>query len=300
DILKMEMEMEIRSTSDIKAYEIVARRSATPKQDIIVRGTFKLRVLWCQLVVFEAATSGNVGNITFLKLQRCVRSHVINEDSRSLDTVGPPITSVLETEDVGSKGFRGWNGECQKSGFTQQLRAYYLSTRASPFGSTLFAILANYLGDDLLTVYRYFWSLGTEVIRMKTLKEDQRQLKGLPRVRRPTAAARNRRRPSLFQTTDRKGHVKVQGLEFPRLFYSQATKNCYTSGTNLKIIVFHRFDPAQLDCTAESVAHGHEEYGHAPNVNPEGLLNFAGISLLASRDDYNYRFVTWADLNISV
>ncbi|GJS99897.1 S-adenosyl-L-homocysteine hydrolase [Tanacetum coccineum] len=39
-----------------------------------------------------------------------------------------------------------------------------------------------------------------------------------------------------------------------------------TTGTNLKIIVFHRFDPAQLDCTAESVAHGHGEYGHAPNV----------------------------------
>ncbi|GKE38696.1 hypothetical protein Tco_1462101, partial [Tanacetum coccineum] len=38
---------------------------------------------------------------------------------------------------------------------------------------------------------------------------------------------------------------------------------------------------AQLDCAAKSVANGHGEYGRAPNVNPEGLLNFAGILLLA-------------------
>ncbi|GKE00957.1 hypothetical protein Tco_1388940 [Tanacetum coccineum] len=47
-------------------------------------------------------------------------------------------------------------------------------------------------------------------------------------------------------------------------------------------------------------SNGHGEYGRAPDVNQEGLLNFAGISLLASRDDYSYRFVTWADLNIFV
>ncbi|GKC56134.1 hypothetical protein Tco_1083732 [Tanacetum coccineum] len=59
-------------------------------------------------------------------------------------------------------------------------------------------------------------------------------------------------------------------------------------------------DTLQLDCAAKSVANGHGEYRRAPNVNPEGLLNFAVMSLLASRDDYSYRFVTWADLNISV
>ncbi|GKE09379.1 SMG7-like protein, partial [Tanacetum coccineum] len=95
-------------------------------------------------------------------------------------------------------------GECKSQDYTAA-RSYYLQPAslwpASGNPHHQFAILANYLGDDLLTIYRYFWSLRTEVIRMKTLKEDQRQLKGLPRVRCPTAAARNRRRPSIFQTT---------------------------------------------------------------------------------------------------
>nr|GEV21416.1 hypothetical protein [Tanacetum cinerariifolium] len=61
-----------------------------------------------------------------------------------------------------------------------------------------------------------------------------------------------------------------------------------------------RHTPAQLDCAAKSVSNGHGEYRRAPNVNPEGLLNFAGISLLASKDDYRYRFVTSANLNIFI
>ncbi|GKC70497.1 protein SMG7, partial [Tanacetum coccineum] len=141
-----------------------------------------------------------------------------------------------------------------------------------------FAILANYLGDDLLTIYRYFWSLGTEV----DANDDMLSLH------------------SVTLLTGRQEVAFSEGAHVNSVENTQDPHEFQTTGTNLKIIVFHRFDPAQLDCTAESVAHGHGEYGHAPNVNPEGLLNFAGISLLASRDDYNYRFVTWADLNISV
>ncbi|GJT03824.1 hypothetical protein Tco_0838286 [Tanacetum coccineum] len=62
--------------------------------------------------------------------------------------------------------------------------------------ASLIACLLSAIGDNFLR--RFVCSQ----IRIKTLKEDQRQLKGLSRVRRHTAAARNRRRPSLFQTIE--------------------------------------------------------------------------------------------------
>ncbi|GJX34220.1 putative ribonuclease H-like domain-containing protein [Tanacetum coccineum] len=57
-------------------------------------------------------------------------------------------------------------GECKSQDYTAA-QSYYLQPAslwpASGNPHHQFAILANYLGDDLLTVYRYFWSLGTEV-----------------------------------------------------------------------------------------------------------------------------------------
>ncbi|GJT83199.1 SMG7-like protein [Tanacetum coccineum] len=164
-------------------------------------------------------------------------------DQRGLeDVIGFPKFFDIHVF-VKEKGYGGkvcGEGECKSQDYTAA-QSYYLQpaslwpSKWNPHQS--FAILANYLGDDLLTVYRYFWSLGTEVdandnmlslhsvtlltgrqevafsegAHVNSVENTQDAHETLKKItaaegpflwcRRPTAAARNRRRPSLFQTT---------------------------------------------------------------------------------------------------
>nr|GEW48139.1 hypothetical protein [Tanacetum cinerariifolium] len=100
--------------------------------------------------------------------------------------------------------------------------------------------------------------------------------------------------------TVRNEKVKKQGPKMQEAFHPSSTSAWIISFMDPSQSWAARFDSAQLDCAVKRVANGHGEYRRAPNVNPKDLLNFAGILLLASMDDYSYHFVTWAGLNISV